>query len=264
MGLDAYLNKVYAYPEGIAFGNNKIVIITRTGQSYSGGDAYMGFVIINYNTSSGFSLYKSYITTNIIGSQGAQLCFFNNNFFALIADSSFNALLFKSSNGENFYQITSPVNRIQKILSSPSYLMMNGQDGLIYSSDGTTFTTLPDYMVFNDSSLTVSDIIAIRVSENGVDNWKEFKNGAVQSQILYSGTWKEQFYQYGNYQYIFTNNNGNNTLKITNKSTGENVTKSFKTIFSFPQKEGNYVDNKIFFAARYKGVAYLDCEMFPI
>lgn len=62
----------------------------------------MGFVVINYNVTSGFSLYKCYLTTNEIGAGNVSICYFKSNFFVLTADSSYNSLLYKSSNGENF------------------------------------------------------------------------------------------------------------------------------------------------------------------
>ena len=48
--------------------------------------------------------------------------------------------------------------------------------------------------------LIISDIVAFRKSENGFYVWREFKNGVMQNEILYQSTsWKEEFYQYGNY-----------------------------------------------------------------
>ena len=60
-------------------------------------------------------------------------------------------------------------------------------------------------------------------------------------------------------------NNSLKTLKIINKFSNESVTKTFYNVVFFSATNlTQYISNRLFVPAGGRGIAYLDCDTFPI
>ena len=246
----------FIYGQAVAFGNGKIVITLRM-SPFSGGDSeYLGIVIFNYNSSTGFSFYKSYKHTSLGGQGMHRLCYFNNKFYMSV-DSTYK--LYSSNNGENFSEVSAITENCLNLDCNSSYLFVRTPYGLNYSTDGTSFSLLSNTNNMYINNVICSDIVAVEVKENDMSVWKQFQNGTL-TNILYSyNGYYHEFRQYGNYQLIFITNQY--FLIIKNKNTGESIQKNYMY--------GNFattpvINNKIFFAYGSRGISVLDLSFMQI
>lgn len=240
------------YTQAGAIGNGKIVLTVRI-SPFDESNTRFGIVIFNYNASSGFSFYKSYIHPTLNGSGSHHLCFFNNNFYLNIQGTN---EVYSSTNGENFTKVSAITENCLNLDCNSSQLFIRTPYGIQYSSNGSTFSLLSNSSV---SNLICSDVVAVQVTENNQRVWKQFQNGSL-TNILYSyDGYYNDFRQYGNYQLIFNTNSY--YLIIKNKNSGEQIQKN-KIYGQFAMNP--VINKKIFLNYIDRGVAMLDLNFMQI
>lgn len=246
----------WIYGQAAAFGNDKIVITLRM-VPFSGGDSeYLGIVIFNYNSSTGFSFYKSYKHASLAGQGEHRICYFNNKFYMSVDSTS---ELYSSNNGENFSKVSAITENCLSLDCNSSYLFVRTPYGLNYSTNGISFYSLSNNDNMYINNVICSDIVAVEVRENNMSVWKQFQNGSLTNVLYFYNGYYSYFRQYGNYQLIFDRNSY--SLIIKNRNSGEQIQKNYMY--------GNFattpvINNKIFFNYNSRGVSVLDLSFMQI
>lgn len=167
--------------------------------------------------------------------------------------------MYSSSDGSSFSQIeNSPIN-MHIINNDGAYLVISGGDGTYYSSNGVYFSELKissNKIIVRYLTMGTSLILG-QIYYNGSYITKEFKNGALQSEIITNSTQtsSEKVFIYNNYYIIYKNNE----LTIKNITTSQQKNKKLQN--SFLSDSLFYLNNKLYFGFLYKAIATMDLSL---